>query len=140
MNRISRSTSLLPSPEAGVGNPVGLMRQGILRLVTTVLVSGALGLAGLELAAGTAQAGCTFSGVCSQQWCPGQPMPQGWFRGPNGVVQHVNDVVWDMGVCHTYFNATDGRYGGVRVGTNVWEGEPVQGNPCAGAPICLPGL
>jgi hypothetical protein len=110
------------------------------RIISGALLSGALAVAGLGLAAGTAQAACTPSGVCSMQWCPGQPMPQGWFRGPNGAVRHVNDVSWDMTVCHTYFNATDDRYGGVRVGTNVYEGEPAQGNPCAGAPICLPGL
>jgi hypothetical protein len=110
------------------------------KLIAAALLSSGLGLAGFVLGAGTAQAGCTYGGVCSKQWCPGQPMPQGWFIGPNGVVKQVNDVVWDMSVCHTYFNATDDRFGGVRVGSNVWEGEPVLANPCAGAPICLPGL
>jgi hypothetical protein len=111
------------------------MRPLIVGLATAALLSG-----GVWLAAGTAQAGCTYGGVCSKQWCPGQPMPKGWFIGPNGVVRQVNDVVWDMSVCHTYFNATDDRYGGVRVGSNVYEGEPVLANPCNGAPICLPGL
>jgi hypothetical protein len=98
--------------------------RGIVGLATTVLVSGGLGLAGLGLAAGTAQASCTTGDVCSHQWCPGQPMVQGWVTGPDGAVRPVNDVVWDMSVCHQWFHAADDRYGGVQVGSSVREGDP----------------
>jgi hypothetical protein len=82
------------------------------RLIAAALLSGVLGLAGFELAAGTAAAapcsiyagqpascappegppGCYNSNICSQEWCPSM----GPMRGmPN----------WDMNVCHTYYFA-----------------------------------
>ena len=63
------------------GNNVRSMKRGIAGLATTLVLSGGLGLAGLGLAAGTAQA--------LPSWCPGQPLP-----APN--------VNWDMGLCHNY--------------------------------------
>ena len=57
------------------------MKRGIAGLATTVLLSGGLGLAGLGLSAGIAEA--------LPSWCPGQPLPN-----PN--------VNWDMGLCHYY--------------------------------------
>jgi hypothetical protein len=61
-------------------------------LVTTVLVSGGLGLAGLGLTAGVAQA----AGWCNHQqmgcWCPGNPLPPS--SGP---------IDWDMSVCQAWF-------------------------------------
>jgi hypothetical protein len=62
-------------------NTTHALRRGIVGLATAVLVSGGLGLAGLALAAGTAQA--------LPSWCPGQPLPN-------------PDVDWDMGLCHYY--------------------------------------
>jgi hypothetical protein len=67
------------------GNPI--MKRVFVGLATTVLVSGSLGLAGLSLAAGIAQA----DGATNVTWCPGQPMPPDF-----------PPSVWDMNVCHTY--------------------------------------
>lgn len=68
-----------------------------LRKITTgALVSGAVAVASLALATGTAHAG-------AYHWCPGDPPPQaslpdghgGWKNGP------VNPA-WDTTVCHDY--------------------------------------
>jgi hypothetical protein len=62
------------------------MNKKILGIATTALVSGGLGLAGLGVAAGTAQA----EPVPAPQyhWCPGDRWDGGW--GGN----------WDWGRCH----------------------------------------
>jgi hypothetical protein len=80
------------------------MRPLIAGLATTVLVSGGLGLAGLGLGAGTAQAGTPGTNT----WCPGQPMPQPAAGQP--------PLTWDMSVCHDWYagwpdrNPTEGEY------------------------------
>ena len=121
------------------------MNRGFVRLATTVLVSGSLGLAGLGPAAGTAQA-YTYGPF---QWCPGQAMP-------NDPPRSDADLVWDMGVCHTYFFDYDVR---TKAPAHYWEGPnqfptpipppPPPANPpnigqqCPGLiPFvnCLPGL
>jgi hypothetical protein len=62
------------------------MNKKILGIATTALVSGGLGLAGLGVAAGTAQA---EPGPAPQyHWCPGDRWDDGW--GGN----------WDWGRCH----------------------------------------
>src|ERR1700739_525941 len=95
MNRISRC-GRRPRPR---GNNVGVTKLGIAGLATTLLVFGGLGLAGLGLAAGTAQAEPGFAqshrpvpdkARGPYQWCPGQRLP-------------ADDVVWDMSVCHTWY-------------------------------------
>lgn len=66
-------------------------------LATTALVSGGLGWAGLELAAGSAHAG-------SFHWCPGDPPPKAAVPNPNGpgfVLAPINPA-WDTTVCHDY--------------------------------------
>jgi hypothetical protein len=68
------------------------MKLGVAGLATTVLVSGGLGLAGLGLAAGAAQANPPGCGQYDACWCPGQRMPG------NGNV--VGD--WDSTACHDY--------------------------------------
>jgi hypothetical protein len=98
----------------------------ISRLATAVLVSGSLSLAGLGLAAGTAQAlpggpaplgswpGCPADhpeGPC--RWCPGDPPVQ------TGNLR-VNPVVWDNNVCHTYWYVYHGQG---NVAQNIFEGE-----------------
>jgi hypothetical protein len=98
----------------------------ISRFATAVLVSGSLGLAGLGLASGTAQAlpggpaplgswpGCPEdnpSGPC--RWCPGDPPVQ------TGNLR-VNPVVWDNNVCHTYWYVYHGQG---NVAQNIFEGE-----------------
>ena len=59
------------------------------RIVGGALLSGAVAVAGLGLAAGTAHAlppGCDVPYGC---WCPGQPVPK--TNGP---------LPWDMNTCH----------------------------------------
>ena len=110
------------------------------RIIAGALLSGGVVVAGLGLAAGTAQAEFGFAPLSHDpvpadnftvphQWCPGQPLP-------------MPDVVWDMNVCHTWYWVPVGGMG--NVGKFVWEGDhparPLGPPPCYGAPICLPGL
>ena len=78
------------------------MRRRIVRLATTVLVSGGLGLAGLGLAAGTAQAAPGFAPQAT--WCPGDPPKVG--------------ATWDPTVCHDY------HYEVINGTTQLVEGPP----------------
>jgi hypothetical protein len=134
MNRSSRSASVPCSR----GNIVGFMKRGVAALATTLLVSGGLGLlgwalAGLGLAAGTAHA---EPGVALShdpfplvrgpyQWCPGQPLPEG-------------DVVWDMGVCHTWYWVAYGFQ--ANRGQFVYEGDTPPPDLGCIPLLCLPGL
>lgn len=86
-------------------------------LIGGALLSGAVAVAGLGLAAGSANAswpGCPADhplGPC--RWCPGDP--------PVRTGNMVNDpVVWDNSVCHTYFyvNMGDGN-----VAKEIWDGD-----------------
>jgi hypothetical protein len=68
------------------------VKRGIAGLATTVLVSGGLALAGLGLAAHSAQAdpgGCP-NGSC-MRWCPGDPDPAG------------RPIPWDRSICHDFY-------------------------------------
>jgi hypothetical protein len=71
----------------------------ISRFATTVAISGGLALAGLGLAAGTAQAD-PFAAQ-PHSWCPGHALP-------------FNNIQWDMGVCHTWYTVPFGQ-GNVRM-------------------------
>jgi alkanesulfonate monooxygenase SsuD/methylene tetrahydromethanopterin reductase-like flavin-dependent oxidoreductase (luciferase family) len=71
----------------------------ISRFATTVVISGGLALAGLGLAAGTAQAD-PFAAQ-PHSWCPGQALP-------------FNNIQWDTGVCHTWYTVPFGQ-GNVRM-------------------------
>jgi hypothetical protein len=74
------------------------MKRAIVGLATAMLVCGGLGLAGLGLGAGAAQAdGCEVPYGC---WCPGKPLPK--TSGP---------IDWDMSVCHNYHYSPMGGYG-----------------------------
>jgi hypothetical protein len=66
------------------------MERKILRFATTMLVSGGLGLAGLGLASGPAQA--EPGPFSAYHWCPGDFWDPGW--GFN----------WEGGVCHDDFH------------------------------------
>jgi hypothetical protein len=82
--------------------------------LAATLMSGAAVFAGMSLGAGTAQAGCNSLAMCSWQWCPGEPLP-------------MDDVVWDMSICHTYYGGSPGHrgtVGGIPVGAHIMEGEP----------------
>jgi hypothetical protein len=106
-----RRTRKLP-PE---GINVRSMKRAIAGLATTLLLSGSLGLAGLGLSAGTAQA--------LPSWCPGQPLPN-----PN--------VNWDMGLCHYY--RVDPAGGVVAIGDYYPPGvrpRPADPNWCANHPV-----
>ena len=76
------------------------LRRGITALATTLLVSGGLGLAGLGLGAGIAQADagndhCSTRSGCykgpGMRWCPG-----------DYVWPDLAGMGWDMSVCHVY--------------------------------------
>jgi hypothetical protein len=75
------------------------MKQRIAALAVAALTSGALGLAGLALAEGTAHAdnGCDVPYGC---WCPGKSLPR--TSGP---------IDWDMSVCHNYHYSPMGGHG-----------------------------
>ncbi len=97
------------------------------QVFAAAMLSGGVALAGMGLATGVAQAQPDNFSV-PHQWCPGQPLP-------------MNDVVWDMNICHTWYWVPVGGMG--NVGQFVWDGTtpPPHGPPpCYGAPICLPGL
>jgi hypothetical protein len=114
-------------------NNVRSMTRRIVGLATTVVLSVGLGLAGLGLAAVTAQAEPGFAlshapipaARGPYQWCPGQPLP-------------TTDVVWDMNVCHTWywvdysFQANRGQF--------VYEGDNPPPNLGCIPLLCLPGL
>jgi hypothetical protein len=91
------------------------------RIIAGPLLSGCVAVAGLGLAAGTAQANTRGP----YQWCPGQRLPE-------------TDVVWDMNVCHTWywvdygFQANRGHF--------VYEGNTPPPNLGCIPGLCLPGL
>jgi len=104
------------------------------KIIAGVLMSGGLAVAGLGLAAGTAQAhpapapqdgawpGCPNdhpAGPC--RWCPGDPPVQ------TGNLR-VNPVVWDNSVCHTYWYVYPGQG---NVAKNIWEGDTPPAPPPA---------
>ncbi len=95
------------------------MKQLIAGLVTTVVMSGGLGLIGVALA-GTAQAGPPLP---PHTWCPGDSMVYNRYdlsSGPGVAYQ------WDMNACHTWYwtKGSDGNvpYRG-ELPSGVWDGE-----------------
>jgi hypothetical protein len=104
------------------------MKRFVARLAAAVAVSGGVGLAGLGLGAGIAQASPT-----SGTWCPGDPVPGGFAP---------EDVDWDWTVCHNFYAMTRGdppRIVGLKVedGGSGGNWRMVAGentNPC---PWCL---
>jgi hypothetical protein len=115
-------------------------------LTTRALVSGAIAVASLGLAAGSAQADPQSRGPF--QWCPGQPLP-----GQHSVAFHDPTrnitipptditVVWDNSVCHTYWVTPSGRGNvpmsdGGNVDRNFWDGPDP---PPYWEPVCAPFL
>jgi hypothetical protein len=99
------------------------------RIIGGALLSGGVAVAGLGLAAGTAQA--TPGPAPRYMWCPGRPWD--WLAPP--------PPDWDMNVCHnvmTIKNA-DGSWRIVE-DPNPPPPQPSIADLCRGAPICLPGL
>ena len=112
-----------------------------LRKITTgALVSGAVAVASLGLAIGTAQADPQSPGPF--QWCPGQPLPGTHAASVPGVNVKIpaTHVVWDNSVCHTYWQTPYGR-GNVPMSdgpvSEIWDGPdpPPTSNRCA-LPLC----
>jgi hypothetical protein len=102
------------------------------------LMSGAVAVAGLGLAAGTAQADPQSHGPF--QWCPGQPLPGSPATPVPGlnVTIPATHVVWDNSVCHTYWRTPAGR-GNVPTSddpkSNFWDGPDP---PPYFEPVCAP--
>lgn len=96
------------------------------RFATTMLVSGGLGLAGLGLTSGIAQAdGPSYSGgncpagigSCTH-WCPGDPLIPG-----------SQVITWDWNVCHDWYWTSEGV---VDIDANTiypWHGVPHEAPP-----------
>ena len=113
--------------------------RSLKRIATGALLSGALAVAGLGLAAGTAQACNGAWGPCGygpNHWCPGDSL----YMDQGGPYQ---GVIWDMHVCHTWYRVAAGA-GNVPEGphnaSDVWEGPnpPPPAPPPAPAPRGLP--
>ncbi|ORW49001.1 hypothetical protein [Mycobacterium paraense] len=114
------------------------MTRRITRAATTALVAGGLGVAGLGLTVGTAEAhpgpmplnawpGCPNDhpqGPC--HWCPGDPPVQ------TGNLR-VDPVRWDANVCHTYWYVYPGQG---NVANMIFEGDAPPPPP----PPAPPGL
>ncbi|MFZ0718169.1 hypothetical protein [Mycobacterium sp.] len=117
------------------------MKRLIAGLATTVLLWGSVAvIVGTGTAQGLpggpfplGQPGCPANtpanprdpyGPC--HWCPGQPLPQ---TGNH----RTNPVVWDMGICHTYWFV---MFGQGNAAQNVFDGD----NPPAPPPEPPPGL
>ncbi len=109
----------------------------IAHLATTLVVSGGVGLAGLTLASGTAQAdnpfwGPSYSGEncppgvgsCTH-WCPGDPPIPG---------SEFGAISWDWNICHDWYWNSEGT---VDIATNTvypWHGAPHEAAPRPPAP------
>jgi hypothetical protein len=101
------------------------MKSRIARWATTAVLTGGLGLAGLGLGAGIANAGGPY------QWCPGQD--RGGFGGAFNTPGPPN---WDWGVCHTYYIVPMGQG---NVSPSIWaDSAPPPPAPQPWTP--LPGL
>jgi hypothetical protein len=100
-------------------------------LTARALVSGAIAVAGLGLAAGAAQADPQSPGPF--QWCPGQPLPGEHFPGFHDPTRNITlppkdiTVVWNNSVCHTYWTTPAGHGNvpmsdGGSVDKTIWDG------------------
>jgi hypothetical protein len=78
------------------------------RVVVAALLSGAVTLVGIGLAAGDAQAQPGHDFSQPHEWCPGQPLPEA-------------DVHWDTNICHTWFWVPVAGMG--NAGEFVWDGD-----------------
>ncbi|MGB7163022.1 MAG: hypothetical protein WBD70_07655 [Mycobacterium sp.] len=108
------------------------------KITTGALVSGAVAVASLGLATGTAQADPQSPGPF--QWCPGQPLPGSHAASVPGVNVKIpaTHVIWDNSVCHTYWQTPYGR-GNVPMSdgpvSEIWDGPDP---PPYFQPVCAP--
>jgi hypothetical protein len=100
------------------------------RIVVGALVTGGIAIAGIGLAAGTAEAQAPY------HWCPGESMvfdPR--VRDHTGPGPAFN---WDMNICHTWYWVKGGQgnipYKGSLKSSNAWDGEvpPPNSDPGCG--------
>lgn len=107
-----------------------ITRRVVVGLATSVLVSGSLGLVGLGVGGGIAQADDGGWGP-PKHWCPGeQPVP--------ATGNHITDPLnWDWNVCHTYYYLYEGMG---NVSNMIWDGDnpPPKPPPPMGL-YCDPG-
>jgi hypothetical protein len=98
MNRTSRFTRIPSDSQAASENDRGTVKQIIVRLATTFVVSSGLGLAGLIIGAGPAQA----IPIGGDQWCPGDyPLrPE--------LMQQLAQLPGGLGVCQDWYFGPDG--------------------------------
>ena len=89
------------------------------RIIAGSVLAGGVGVAGFGLAAGVAQA-WPYGPFT---WCPGQQLPQ--------TGDPSRPVVWDMGVCHTYYKVGPNQG---NVGPYVWDGPNPPGPPASPPP------
>jgi hypothetical protein len=95
------------------------MNRVVVGLATAALVSGGVGLAGLNAATAQADDDCSpasmVNGICygPNQWCPGDSLF-------HLTQNHVHDpVTWDMNVCHTYWHVDPDQ---ANQGQGIYEG------------------
>jgi hypothetical protein len=132
-----------------------MKRERILAIAATAGLSAVCWVAGAVEGAAAAQAMPNSSGrdfiypkavctneACSNQWCPGMPLPCGTNCGAGAVYPN-----WDMSVCHDFMIGTKGPHSApwfdqdIQIAPMILEGDPGWGpGPCMGQPICLPGL
>jgi hypothetical protein len=135
-------------------------RERILAIAATAGLSVLCWVAGAVEGATAAQAMPNSSGrdfiypkavctneACSNQWCPGMPLPCGTNCGAGAVYPGTVYPKWDMSVCHDFMIGNKGPGTppwfdqDVQVAPMILEGDPGWGpGPCLGQPICLPGL
>jgi hypothetical protein len=115
VNRTSRFTRIPTKRLAVEGNNPGAMKRLIVGLATTVLVSGGLGLAGLGLVEGTAQAAPVFT------QCPGDTA----FTLDPQDMQKLAELPGGLSVCQRWYYDAEG---------NVVAGVPGPGKPPPSTP------
>jgi hypothetical protein len=108
------------------------------RIIAGTLLSGGVAVAGVGLAAGTAQAQPTGP----HRWCPGDSMV---YAPDQRMAQHTGPgsfYSWDMNVCHTWFWLAS-EHGNVpfkgKLPSNVWDGDNPP-FPLAQLPDCPPAI
>ena len=114
------------------------------KIATGALVSGAVAVAFLGVATGTAQADPQSQGPF--QWCPGQPLPGEHLGAITIPSRNINippsdiTVIWDNSVCHTYWKTPSGRGNvpmsdGGTIDKDIWDGPDP---PPYFQPVCAP--
>ena len=93
------------------------------KAIAGAMLTSGLAVAGVGLAAGTAQANDDWGAPHS--WCPGQPLP--------ATGNHVTDPLhgWDATRCHTYYYLYPGMG---NVSNMIWDGDNPPPKPAPAPP------